>query len=78
LCAADIDNDGISEFLVLNAGVQKAFNNNGGKDLIWTAQLWDFENNEFKVIWEQLFSGVKLGVVNLTSNSYKMVFHVEI
>jgi len=71
LCAADIDNDGISEFLVLNAGVQKAFNNNGGKDLIWTAQLWDFENNEFKVIWEQLFSGVKLGVVNLTSNSYK-------
>lgn len=71
LCAADIDNDGISEFLVLNAGVQKAFNNNGGKELLWTAQLWDYNNNEFKVIWEELFSGVKLGVVNFASNAYK-------
>lgn len=71
LCAADIDNDGISEFLVLNAGVQKAFNSNGGKELVWTAQLWGYKNNEFKVIWEELFSGVKLGVVNFSSNSYK-------
>ncbi|MFA7326433.1 MAG: S8 family serine peptidase [Candidatus Kapaibacterium sp.] len=71
LCAADIDNDGISEFLVLNAGVQKAFNSNGGKELVWTAQLWDYKDKEFKVIWEELFSGVKLGVVNFSSNSYK-------
>ncbi len=71
LCAADIDNDGISEILILNAGVQKAFNSNGGKDLVWTAQLWDYNNNEFKVIWEELFTGVKLGVVNFRSNAYK-------
>ena len=71
LCAADIDNDGISEFLVLNAGVQKAYNSNGGKELVWTAQLWDYKDNDFNVIWEELFSGVKLGVVNFSSNSYK-------
>ncbi|MER3328534.1 MAG: FG-GAP-like repeat-containing protein, partial [Candidatus Kapaibacterium sp.] len=44
LCAADIDNDGIFEFLTLNAGVQKAFNSKGGKELVWTAQLWDYQN----------------------------------
>ncbi|PKL79775.1 MAG: hypothetical protein CVV25_06585 [Ignavibacteriae bacterium HGW-Ignavibacteriae-4] len=71
LCAADLDNDGISEFLVLNAGIQKAYNSNSGKELVWTAQLWDYKDNEFKVIWEELFSGVKLGVVNFSSNSYK-------
>lgn len=71
LCAADIDNDGTYEILVLNAGVQKAYNSKGGKDLVWTAQLWDYKNKDFKVIWEELFTGVKLGVVNFTSNAYK-------
>lgn len=71
LCAADVDGDGISEILVLNAGVQKVFNSKGGKELVWTAQLWKFEDNQFKVIWEELFTGVKLGVVNFSSNSYK-------
>ena len=71
LCVADIDNDGISEFLILNAGVQKAYNDKGGKELVWTAQLWDYQNKNFKVIWEELFTGVKLGVVNSSSNSYK-------
>ncbi|TNE33234.1 hypothetical protein EP342_04000, partial [bacterium] len=71
LCAADIDNDGKKEIIVLNAGYQIPFNSSSGKDLLWTAQIWDFQNGSFKKIWTKLFSGVKIGSVNLNSNGYK-------
>lgn len=71
LCSVDIDGDGIYEFLVLNAGYQIPFNSGSGKELVWTAQLWDNINGTYKKIWQELFTGVKLGSVNLNSNGYK-------
>ena len=71
LCAADVDGDGTSEILIFNAGYQIPYNFNSGKELVWTAQLWDFKEGTYRKIWQELFTGVKLGSVNLNSNGYK-------
>lgn len=71
LCVADIDNDGKDEIIVLNAGYQIPYNSTSGKDLLWTAQIWDYVNGSFKTIWSKLFTGVKIGSVNLNNNGYK-------
>src|SRR5690606_27178190 len=59
------------EVLILNAGYQIPYNNNSGKDLIWTAQLWDYKDNSFKKIWQEHFSGVNIGGVNFNNDSFK-------
>lgn len=71
ICAVDLDGDGKKEILTLNAGYQIPFSYTSGKDLYWTAQIWGYTNGQFKILWQKLFSGVKLGTVNLQSNSYK-------
>jgi subtilisin family serine protease len=71
LCGVDLDGDGKKEILTLNAGYQIPFNYNSGKQLLWTAQIWDYVNGKFVMSWQKLFSGVKLGAVNLNSNGYK-------
>lgn len=71
LSAVDIDGDGKKEILIFNAGYQIPYNFNSGKEFVWTAQVWSFVDGKFKKIWQELFTGVKLGSVNLKSNGYK-------
>jgi len=71
LAALDINEDGIKEILVLNAGYQLPYNFSSGKDLLWTAKLWSYNGNDFESIWQELFFGVKIGAVNNLLNGYK-------
>lgn len=71
LAALDINEDGIKEILILNAGYQLPYNFSSGKDLLWTAKLWSHNGNDFESIWQESFFGVKIGPVNNNNNGYK-------
>jgi hypothetical protein len=71
LASLDLNEDGIKEILVLNAGYQMPYNFTSGKDLLWTAKIWSFNGEDFESIWQKSFSGVKIGPVNNNNNGYK-------
>lgn len=71
LAPLDLNQDGIKEILVLNAGYQLPYNFTSGKDLLWTAKIWSYNGEEFESIWQESFSGVKIGPVNNNNNGYK-------
>ena len=47
------------------------YNFTSGKDLLWTARIWSYNGEKFEAIWQESFSGVKIGPVNNNNNGYK-------
>ncbi len=62
LTSADIDGDGKMELLQLNYGTNFLFEKNEGGTTLWQLRIFKYIDNDFKVIYNEYFYGVRAGI----------------